>query len=157
MVKRKNQKLKITPNNEFLKVLNRLNPKESKAYMVGTISGIIVGALFCLSGFFITIMGLTGSIEWILEAQNLKSKLTNASPGVFFAFLGMIIIWRYKPNVTDDIEITPSRFSRRLTFKSESESNRNRKMKNEKIVLQLGSSFPTQRAPANRLVRLLTA
>ena len=68
-----------------------------KMSLIGTIIGIIFGGLICISGVVITILGFSGSIEWIFEATNLKSRLTNASPGVFFALLGMIILWRYKP------------------------------------------------------------
>jgi hypothetical protein len=67
------------------------------SYLIGTVMGISVGAIFCLSGFVIVILGFTGSIEWIVKGANFSSKITNAGPGVFFALLGAIILWRYKP------------------------------------------------------------
>ena len=96
------------PNEEEKEVMRRLiqvqgvqavkmRSKQHKTYLIGTIMGISVGALFSIAGFIITILGFTGSIEWFVEADHIKSKLANASPGVFFAFLGMIILWIYKP------------------------------------------------------------
>jgi hypothetical protein len=63
--------------------------------------GILFGGILCFSGFIIALLGLSGSIEWIIEATNIKSCLINANPGVFFGFLGTIVLWRYKPTGHD--------------------------------------------------------
>ena len=81
--------------------------QDSKVYLIGTVMGISVGAIFCVAGFTLAILGLTGNIEWIFEAANLKSRLTNASPGALFALMGMIIIWRYKPQIRNQTELAP--------------------------------------------------
>ena len=95
-------------SDEMVKLL-RERSSGSKAYLIGTILGISIGALFCIAGFVIAILGLTGSIEWVFEAGGLKSRLSNASPGAFFALLGMIVIWRYKPKIEDRLDLSPDR------------------------------------------------
>mgnify|MGYP000683950632 CR=1 FL=1 len=100
-----------------------------KTYFWGTIIGIIVGAVFCIAGFIITIMGLTGSIEWIFQAGDFTSKLANAGPGVFFALLGMFILWRYKPKQKEKLTIGPLehllvyKYKQRKTKNSETRQN----------------------------------
>ena len=59
--------------------------------------GIFVGAVVCIGGITICLTGLSGDIEWILEAVGLKSKMINATPGVVIAMLGVLILWRYRP------------------------------------------------------------
>jgi hypothetical protein len=75
-----------------------------RSYFLGTNIGIILGALLCAGGFVLTILGLAGSVNWIIKFNGISSRLTNASPGVFFAILGMILVWRFKPKVTDEIK-----------------------------------------------------
>ncbi len=91
----------ITP--ELLGLIK--NRRGSKAYLIGTILGIIVGAFFCLAGFIIIILGFNGSIEWMVQAKNFKSKLLNAGPGVLLALAGSIVLWRYKPRVKDNVMV----------------------------------------------------
>ncbi len=71
-----------------------------KAYLIGTILGICIGALFCLFGVVITILGFSGSVQWILKGPSFTSRLVNAGPGVVFAALGVVVLWRYKPKVS---------------------------------------------------------
>lgn len=87
------------------------NQTIKRMHLWATILGIIVGAFFAVSGFVITILGFTGSIEWFFKAGNFTSKLGNAGPGVFFALLGMLILWRYKPRSTERLEIESSSLS----------------------------------------------
>ena len=77
----------------------------SRAYFWGTILGISIGAFFSIAGFVITILGFNGSVEWFVKAPGFTTKLINASPGVFFALLGMLILWRYKPRGRDKLKI----------------------------------------------------
>jgi len=44
-------------------------------------------------------LGLSGSIDWILEANSLKSRLTNASPGVIFVIAGITLLYWYRPRI----------------------------------------------------------
>jgi hypothetical protein len=76
----------------------------AKTYRIGIVLGISLGALFCVAGFVLIVLGLSGSIEWVFEATNFKSKISNASPGVMLALMGMIIIWRYKPRISDKLD-----------------------------------------------------
>jgi hypothetical protein len=32
--------------------------------------------------------------------------LTNASPGVFFTLCGVLILWRYKPRINSNVQVT---------------------------------------------------
>jgi hypothetical protein len=87
--------------------LLRKRGKGGKAYLIGTIMGITFGGIFCVAGFIIAILGLTGTIELVFEAGGLRSRLANACPGAFFALMGMIILWRYKPKIRDELDINP--------------------------------------------------
>lgn len=73
-----------------------------RTYHWGVLTGMVVGALFLLAGFTLCILGVTGTIQFFLEAGGTKARLLNASPGVFFAFLGTIIMWKYKPNIQEN-------------------------------------------------------
>lgn len=77
----------------------------ARTYDTGVKLGISVGLLFCVAGFVLLVLGVSGKIEWVFEAANLKSRLTNASPGALLALMGMIIVWRYKPKVSDSLHV----------------------------------------------------
>ena len=76
---------------------------KSETYRQSVLLGQAFGMLTLIAGFILSIAGVSGSIEWLVESSGFRSRLTNATPGVFFVFVGMIIIWRYKPNVSHDI------------------------------------------------------
>ncbi|MCM1352383.1 MAG: hypothetical protein NC250_06595 [Alistipes senegalensis] len=49
----------------------------------------IIGGIGCLiAGTVLTILGFTGSIEWIVEASGFTSRLINASPGIVLMIIG---------------------------------------------------------------------
>ncbi|WP_152415283.1 leucine-rich repeat domain-containing protein [Caenispirillum salinarum] len=87
-----------------------------QAYLVGTVAGIVVGALFVIAGFVLAILGISGAVDFIVEANTIKSKLTNASPGVVFATLGAIVLWRYKPRSTDTVEVDSEGYKQTTTM-----------------------------------------
>lgn len=66
--------------------------------------GITIGTLIFIAGFIITILGVVGSINWILKLPGFESRLINATPGVFFALLGACTLWIYKPTEKIDLE-----------------------------------------------------
>jgi hypothetical protein len=54
--------------------------------------GLSLSALTIITGAVMVFMGLQGSFNWAVEAPNsIGAKLTNASPGIVFATVGMII------------------------------------------------------------------
>ncbi|HME69884.1 MAG TPA: hypothetical protein VKM54_08450 [Myxococcota bacterium] len=54
--------------------------------------GLAVSALTIAIGAVMVFLGLQGSLNWAVEAPNsIGAKLTNASPGIVFATVGMII------------------------------------------------------------------
>jgi hypothetical protein len=54
--------------------------------------GLALAALAITIGAFMIFLGLQGSLTWAIEAPNsLSAKLTNASPGIVFATVGMIL------------------------------------------------------------------
>ncbi|HEV7427868.1 MAG TPA: hypothetical protein VGQ46_16045 [Thermoanaerobaculia bacterium] len=67
--------------------------------------GIIIGALFLVGGVVTLLLGVSGSIEWVLKGGGIESKLSNAAPGVFIALLGAIVLWRYKPVVKKHLNV----------------------------------------------------
>lgn len=49
----------------------------------------LIGGIGCLvAGIVLTILGFTGSIEWIVEASGFTSRLINASPGIVLMIIG---------------------------------------------------------------------
>lgn len=49
----------------------------------------LIGGIGCLvAGIVLTVLGFTGSIEWIVEASGFTSKLINASPGIVLMIIG---------------------------------------------------------------------
>lgn len=113
MANRKSNQSVVDPR--LIKMLESRS-RGSRTYFVGTLMGISVGAIVCISGFVLCILGLSGTIEWIFEAADFKSRISNASPGVFFALLGAIILWRYKPKVTDRLRMGPDTLSSSQSF-----------------------------------------
>jgi hypothetical protein len=82
-------------------VLNSVDYK-SRTYRYGLLAGLSFGMLMVVGGVVLSIMGVAGSIEWVVTGKDFSSKLTNASPGVILTVLGMIILWRYKPHVSHE-------------------------------------------------------
>jgi len=55
-------------------------------------AGLVLSALTIIIGAVMVFMGLEGSFNWAVEApHSIGAKLTNASPGIVFATVGMII------------------------------------------------------------------
>ena len=104
-------KLKIDPETliRLLEILDSHGPRLNVRpyYPPGNVLGIILGGTLGIAGVVLLILGLSGSIEWILQAGTLSSRLVNASPGVAVSFMGMLIVWRYRPRLKYRIEITP--------------------------------------------------
>jgi hypothetical protein len=72
-----------------------MNKKSNFKYRMRSIIQIIsvvTGSLLCLAGLVLVLLGLTGSIEWVLQAGSLTSRIGNASPGVFFTLVGYMIL-----------------------------------------------------------------
>lgn len=73
--------------------------------------GQAVGATAFFLGFILSVLGLAGVVELVFEAGTLNAKLANASPGVVFATLGFLVLWRYRPkkshSVTETNESVP--------------------------------------------------
>ncbi|MCG8311975.1 MAG: hypothetical protein MI976_02060 [Pseudomonadales bacterium] len=95
--------------NEYV-LLAKNRSQSSNAYLIGSIAGIVVGALFVIAGFILALLGFSGNTDLIVESTDLTAKLTNASPGVVFAFLGMIVLWRYKPRANETIQVDDNGF-----------------------------------------------
>ena len=52
----------------------------------------LFGGIGCLiAGIVLTILGFTGSIEWIVEASGFTSRIVNASPGVVLMIVGLFL------------------------------------------------------------------
>lgn len=90
-----------------------------KTIYLGTLLGVVIGGILCLCGFVLCLLGLTGTVGWLVETRSFSSRLSNASPGAFFAFLGMIILWRYKPTVRERTEFTPDHYFHTLERKAD--------------------------------------
>ncbi len=74
-----------------------LDSRGSRTYQTGVLIGLILGAALIFTGVILCIAGINGSIEWVVSGKGFGSKLANASPGVFFAVMGFLIVIWYKP------------------------------------------------------------
>jgi hypothetical protein len=58
---------------------------------------LVLAALTLLIGAVMVFSGLHGSSDWAVEGPHtISAKLTNASPGIMFATIGMILGFRRK-------------------------------------------------------------
>ncbi len=71
-----------------------------RTYKTGSIIGTIIGGSICLIGLILILLGLAGSVEWIIKVGSFSAKLINASPGVFLSVIGLVIIVVCKPRIT---------------------------------------------------------
>jgi hypothetical protein len=56
------------------------------------LGGLLISLVSIVVGAIMLFKGLDGSFNWTFDAPNtLRTKLTNASPGIGFALIGMII------------------------------------------------------------------
>lgn len=55
-------------------------------------NGLIAGFVCILLGFILSIIGVTGFINWSFAFGGINSSLTNAAPGVLLMVVGLLII-----------------------------------------------------------------
>jgi hypothetical protein len=62
-------------------------------YIYGVrLAGLTISAITIIAGAVMVFMGLQGSFNWAVEVPNsIGAKLTNASPGIIFATVGLFI------------------------------------------------------------------
>jgi len=75
---------------------------KSQTYRYAVFVGQGIGGVTLLSGIVMSLLGISGKIEWVVEVHNVTSKLRNAGPGVVVALIGAAILWRYKPHVSHE-------------------------------------------------------
>lgn len=78
----------------------------AKSYRTGSVTGVVTGAVLSLSGVVLLILGLSGSIDWIVQVAGLSSRLVNASPGVIVTIAGLAVMVKFKPKVRYTYEVT---------------------------------------------------
>lgn len=60
----------------------------------------LIGGIGCLvAGIVLTVLGFTGSIEWIVEASGFTSRLINASPGIVLMIIGFWLTLKSRPKI----------------------------------------------------------
>ncbi len=72
---------------------NHVNPNRAItfAYVFKTVS-VLAGLLAIYLGYDLFIRGVTGQASLSINAKDIKGQLLNASPGLFFALGGIVII-----------------------------------------------------------------
>jgi hypothetical protein len=59
------------------------------------LAALVVAAVTIILGGIMIFKGLQGSFNWAFQAANtLTAKFTNASPGIVFATVGLIIVYK---------------------------------------------------------------
>ncbi len=76
-----------------------------RIFREGNLFGMFIGGLALLGGFISFLLGLTGTVSWIIDAETISMRLFNASPGAVFSVIGLIVMIKYKPRVKSEIEI----------------------------------------------------
>jgi hypothetical protein len=80
----------------------------AQTYRIGVVLGIIIGGVVCLTGFILSIGGLSGQVKWFITAPGFSSRLENATPGIIAFVAGIFLVWRYKPKIRDDLRLDGS-------------------------------------------------
>jgi hypothetical protein len=84
-----------------------------KTYRIAIIIGQVTGIIFLIAGCVLMILGVTGTINFVVSGGKLEAKLINAAPGVVIALFGAVIIIFYKPKISSTEEHTESRTDRK--------------------------------------------
>lgn len=61
---------------------------------------LISGFTMIIAGIVLMILGLSGNVEWIVQAADFQSRLINASPGLVLTFAGSLLVWKSRMDVT---------------------------------------------------------
>ena len=65
-----------------------------------TVFAIIIGGyVLIITGFVVLLLGLSGNIEWVMEAAGFTSRLVNASPGIIMIVAGTYLVSKGKIDV----------------------------------------------------------
>lgn len=65
-----------------------------------TVFAIIIGGYFLIIfGVIMTLLGLSGNIEWVMESAGFSSRLVNASPGILMIIVGAFLVSKGKMDV----------------------------------------------------------
>lgn len=78
---------------------NSKSPKLPRVYIFSIVLGMVFGVILCSVGLVLIFLGFDGEIEWLFETTGFKSKLGNASPGIFVCLLGFLLLWKFKPKI----------------------------------------------------------
>jgi hypothetical protein len=89
-----------------------MNQMLVQTHKIVSILGIIFGGVICIIGVLVMILGLSGSIEFMINVGGIVSRLINASPGVLIFFLGIFIMAWVKSRIRYEYEIrqTPNTY-----------------------------------------------
>ncbi len=60
---------------------------------------MIGGYTLIIGGVILMLLGLSGNVEWIVEAASVQSKLVNASPGLVMILVGALLVWKSRMDV----------------------------------------------------------
>jgi hypothetical protein len=52
----------------------------------------VLGAILCLAGLVLLFLGASGKVSLLMQGPGIKTKLTNASPGLVVAVIGLVLI-----------------------------------------------------------------
>jgi hypothetical protein len=107
----------VSPDMSVQREIVDVMAQNQKYHFYLNLAGMLIGAAFCAAGFVLAIMGVAGSIDWVLKGPDISSRLSNATPGALFAVLGAFVLWRYRPEVRDFArwDGTVTRFARGYT------------------------------------------
>ncbi len=82
-----------TVNIENEKLSESFWKKVIKYQFIISIIGMIIGLMLSFLGLILTISGIYPSSEWIFDIIGLKSKISNAAPGVILIVVGLLTIY----------------------------------------------------------------
>ncbi len=67
--------------------------KASFYQLVYSLAGLGLGLVCIVGGIVLFLMGIGGSINWVVEAEGFSSQLVNAAPGAFLFVVGVCLAW----------------------------------------------------------------
>lgn len=95
-----------TDGPDYLRHVSEQDKRDNRTYTVAAWMGIAIGGLICIFGCVLATLGLSSNIEWVVKATDFESKLKNAGPGVVFGLVGLFIMWRFRPDISSEHNIT---------------------------------------------------
>jgi hypothetical protein len=74
--------------------------KAINADKTATSGGRVIGAILCLAGVVLVILGYSGNVTWKIVGGGISSSVQTGSLGIIILIAGVIVLWMYRSKIT---------------------------------------------------------